>query len=164
MENTNTILLGDKFSVNIVTNKESIGLDTYTGDNIIMFNHIKRVMVKFSTFDRASFINKLKDVYQNAYEYCTHSGDKLNTSIGQIITSDAFTDQYYSYVTSNTITDRYKNDSLALSLQICLSLCTLTNISDTIDKYQPKRRKISAILEYQSGIIVLHLYLQCNYN
>lgn len=128
MENTNTILLDDKFIVNITVNKDNISLDTYKGDDIIMFNHIKRVMARFSSFDRVHFIEKLKDVYKNAYEYCTHSGDKLDTSMGQIITSDAYTGQYYSYVTSNTITDRYKSDSLALSLQICLSLCTLTNI------------------------------------
>jgi ubiquitin-protein ligase len=103
-------------------------LDRFKGKNMIMFNHIKRVMVKYSYLDSNNFINKLKDVYNNAYEYCTHSGDKLYTSIGEILTSSAYINEYYSYVTSNTITDRYKRDSLTTSLQICLGICVLTNI------------------------------------
>ena len=127
MDNTNTIYLDNDFYVDIVIKSDIMTIDNFRGKNIIMFNHIKRVMTKYVYLDCDNFTNKLKDVYNNAYEYCTHSGDKLDTSIGEILTSSAYIDEYYSYVTSNTITDRYKRDSLTTSLQICLGICVLTN-------------------------------------
>ena len=127
MESNTAVQLDDNFSVNVTTDGINIKLDTYKGGNSIMFNHLKRVMTKFSLLSNEHFVDKLKDVYKNAYDYCTHSGEKLSTSIGQIITSKSYTNEYYDYVTTNIITDRYAKDSLALSLQICMGLCGLTN-------------------------------------
>ena len=70
MESNTTVQLGDNFSVNVTTDGINIKIDTHKGGNSIMSDHLKRVMTKFSLLSNEHFVDKLKDVYKNAYRGC----------------------------------------------------------------------------------------------
>lgn len=125
------IILG-KAQIDIVEHNEtfSIKICNYSDlsiKNLIKMEHLKRVMKKYCELSQDMYIDKLREVYKDVYWYCTHSGDKLDISIGSPVTSEKFTDKYYHYVTNNTVMDRYNTDPETLSLLLCLGLCALSN-------------------------------------
>lgn len=124
-----TVQLSEKINLTVeqLSNTIKIVPSNQDNDYLILINHLQRVMNKYSQLSFNDYIEKLKNVYSDKYSYCTHSGDLLETSIQQFITSKDNINSYYLYVTNNSITDRFKRDSLTLSLQLLLGLSCLTN-------------------------------------
>ena len=84
-----TVQLSNKVGLTIDHKTNNIKLIPSNQDNdyLILIYHLQRVMKKYSALSYDDYVSKLKNVYSDKYMYCTHSGNLLETSIQQFITS-----------------------------------------------------------------------------